>query len=111
MLAFDVVKRKRPSVKVKRLVRPLGNRCPGFWPCLPARPGEGQAFPCTLITNNKPDNKRQQTLTVDYKRLFNGLVLTGFASLRQKLKVLSSWKHLNLYLASQQTSMPLHREE
>ena len=27
---------------------------------------------------------RQQTTTVDYKRLFNGLVLTRFASLRGK---------------------------
>jgi hypothetical protein len=35
-----------------------------------------------LIINNKPDSKRQQTTTVDNKRLFNGLVLTGFASLR-----------------------------
>jgi len=34
---FSEVKRKRPSVKVKRLVRPLGNRCPAFWPW-PARP-------------------------------------------------------------------------
>ena len=29
-----------------------------------------------------PDSKRQQTTTVDYKRLINGLVLTRFASLR-----------------------------
>jgi len=35
--AFCEGKRKRPSVKVKRLVRPLGNRCPAFWPW-PARP-------------------------------------------------------------------------
>ena len=35
MLAFDVVKRKRPSVKVKRLVRPLGNRPSVFWPWPP----------------------------------------------------------------------------
>jgi hypothetical protein len=38
----------------------------------------------TLIINNKPDSKRQQTTTVDYKRLFNGLVLTNGFSLRQK---------------------------
>ena len=31
-----------------------------------------------------PDSKRQQTTTVDYKRLINGFILTGFASLRQK---------------------------
>ena len=38
---FSEVKRKRPSVKVKRLVRPLGNRCPAFWPAPRAQPGEG----------------------------------------------------------------------
>ena len=37
----------------------------------------------TLIISNKPDNKRQQTTTVDNKRLINGLVLTEFPSLRQ----------------------------
>ena len=31
-----------------------------------------------------PDNKRQQTTTVDYKRLINGFVLTGFAFLQRK---------------------------
>ena len=30
------------------------------------------------------DSKRQQTTTVDYKRLINGFVLTGFASLQRK---------------------------
>ena len=35
-----------------------------------------------MINNNLSDSKRQQTTTVDYKRLFNGLVLTRFASLR-----------------------------
>ena len=35
---FYEVKRKRPSLKVKRLVRPLGDHCPAFWPCLPAQP-------------------------------------------------------------------------
>ena len=35
-----------------------------------------------IKTNNISDNKRQQTTTVDYKRLFNGFVLTGFASLQ-----------------------------
>ena len=30
------------------------------------------------------DSKRQQTTTVDYKRLINGLVLTGFAILQRK---------------------------
>ena len=35
-----------------------------------------------MISNNKTDNKRQQTITVDYKRLFNGFVLTVVFSLR-----------------------------
>ena len=35
-----------------------------------------------FISNYLPDSKRQQTTTVDYKRLFNGLVLTDIASLR-----------------------------
>ena len=35
-----------------------------------------------LIFNNKPDSKRQQTTTVDNKRLFNGLVLTDGFSLQ-----------------------------
>ena len=33
-----------------------------------------------------PDSKRQQTTTVDYKRLFNGFILTGFAFLQRKKK-------------------------
>ena len=33
-----------------------------------------------------PDSKRQQTTTVDNKRLFNGFFLTGFASLQLKKK-------------------------
>ena len=36
-----------------------------------------------LIINNKPDSKRQQTTTVDNKRLINGLVLTDVFPLRQ----------------------------
>ena len=49
--AFCEGKRKRPSVKVKRLVRPLGDRFPAFWPCLPALPGEGLAFlRCSIQT-------------------------------------------------------------
>ena len=39
-------------------------------------------FDKQLYYNIIPDSKRQQTTTVDYKRLINGLVLTGFASLR-----------------------------
>ena len=36
-----------------------------------------------IKTNNISDSKRQQTITVDYKRLFNGLVLTRVASLQK----------------------------
>ena len=35
-----------------------------------------------LFISNLPDSKRQQTTTVDNKRLFDGLILTRFASLR-----------------------------
>jgi hypothetical protein len=37
-----------------------------------------------LTFNNISDSKRQQTITVDYKRLINGFFLTRFAPLRQK---------------------------
>ena len=37
-----------------------------------------------LINCNLSDNKRQQTTTVDYKRLINGLFLTNDISLRHK---------------------------
>ena len=37
-----------------------------------------------IKTNNIPDSKRQQTTTVDYKRLINGFILTGVASLQWK---------------------------
>ena len=36
-----------------------------------------------IKTNNIPDSKRQQTTTVDYKRLINGFILTGVASLQK----------------------------
>ena len=36
-----------------------------------------------LKTSNISDNKRQQTTTVDNKRLINGLVLTRVASLQR----------------------------
>ena len=36
-----------------------------------------------FISNYLPDSKRQQTTTVDYKRLFNGLVLTRVTSLQR----------------------------
>ena len=38
-------------------------------------------FFLVLIFNNLSDNKRQQTVTVDYKRLLNGFVLTDDVSL------------------------------
>jgi hypothetical protein len=37
----------------------------------------------TLNNCNISDNKRQQTITVDYKRLFNGLLLTDSVSLQR----------------------------
>ena len=36
-----------------------------------------------IKTNNIPDSKRQQTITVDYKCLINGFILTGVASLQK----------------------------
>ncbi len=37
-----------------------------------------------VYINNLPDNKRQQTTTVDNKRLINGLILAEFAILRRE---------------------------
>ena len=37
-----------------------------------------------LITSNISDSKRQQTTTVDYKRLINGLVLTSVVTLHRQ---------------------------
>ena len=37
-----------------------------------------------IKTNNISDSKRQQTTTVDYKRLINGFILTGVALLQWK---------------------------
>jgi hypothetical protein len=47
-------------------------------------------FDKPLNYNKIPDSKRQQTTTVDNKRLINGFILTGFAFLHgktQKLKI------------------------
>jgi hypothetical protein len=38
-----------------------------------------------LYINDISDSKRQQTTTVDYKRLFNGLLLTDVFSLRHQI--------------------------
>jgi hypothetical protein len=56
------------------------------WYDSPTNPPAGikQQEDFLLITNAISDSKRQQTTTVDYKRLFNGFILTGSASLRQK---------------------------
>ena len=48
----------------------------------------------TLINCVLSDSKRQQTLTVDYKRLINGLLLTEDVSLQHKNKVKSWTKEL-----------------
>ena len=37
-----------------------------------------------FISNYLPDSKRQQTTTVDYKRLINGLVLTSVVTLQRQ---------------------------
>ena len=47
----------------------------------PRSPKGKRYYSTILFFNTIPDSKRQQTITVDYKRLLNGLVLTGFASL------------------------------
>ena len=41
-------------------------------------------FDKPLNYNKIPDSKRQQTTTVDNKRLFNGFILTRFALLQGK---------------------------
>ena len=41
-------------------------------------------FDKQLYYNIIPDSKRQQTTTVDYKRLINGFFLTNGISLRQE---------------------------
>ena len=43
-------------------------------------------FDKPLYHNKISDSKRQQTTTVDYKRLINGFILTGFAILQRKTK-------------------------
>ena len=43
-------------------------------------------FDKPLNYNKIPDSKRQQTTTVDNKRLINGFFLTRFASLQRKTK-------------------------
>ena len=47
-----------------------------------------------MINNSLSDSKRQQTTTIDYKRLINGLVLTDDVSLRHINKVKSWTKEL-----------------
>ena len=52
-----------------------------------------------LKTNNISDSKRQQTTTVDYKRLINGLVLTSVVTLhRQILRQKGRHNKLNLFI-------------
>jgi hypothetical protein len=45
-----------------------------------------------LTTNNLSDNKRQQTTTVDYKRLINGLVLTDGFPLQHENEIVMNKK-------------------
>jgi hypothetical protein len=44
----------------------------------------------TIKTNNISDNKRQQTTTVDNKRLINGFLLTSFVSLQREKQILKT---------------------
>ena len=52
------------------------------WPARPTQTRFGVSV-FLLIISIINDYKRQQTTTVDYKRLINGLLLTWFASLRR----------------------------
>ena len=42
------------------------------------------------------DSKRQQTTTVDYKRLINGFVLADDVTLQYKTINLQQWKHQSI---------------
>jgi hypothetical protein len=52
--------------------------------CRAVVPRQPRKIQSTLKTNNLSDSKRQQTITVDYKRLINGLVLADGFSLQRK---------------------------
>ena len=41
------------------------------------------------------DSKRQQTTTVDYKRLINGFFLTSVVSLQREINSVTLWKKNN----------------
>ena len=63
-----------------------------------------------LYFNNKADNKRQQTITVDYKRLFTDFVLTRVVTLHRQTMVRQAhqptmWRHnkSNLLLFTKHT--------
>ena len=82
--AFYEGKRQAPLCEAQALSLPLASTARMSAVARAPRPDELWHTRFVLIINNKPDNKRQQTTTVDYKRLINGLVLTGFASLLGK---------------------------
>ena len=51
-----------------------------------------------LIFSNLSDSKRQQTTTVDYKRLFNGFFLTSVVVLQhENLFITKQYKHVKIY--------------
>ena len=52
-------------------------------------------FDKPLYHNKISDSKRQQTTTVDYKRLINGFVLTGFAFLQREKQILKTHYKMN----------------
>ena len=85
--AFYEGKRQAPLREGQALSQPFANASPHVGRASAPNPVCLWRTQCMLIINNKPDSKRQQTITVDYKRLFNGLVLTDGFSLR----------HINTY--------------
>ena len=52
-------------------------------------------FDKPLNYNKIPDSKRQQTTTVDYKRLINGFFLTSVVSLQREINSVTLWKKNN----------------
>ena len=59
----------------------------GMWASMGSMAGGAVNYSFYFFTNHLSDSKRQQTTTVDNKRLINGLVLTDGFSLR----------HINTY--------------
>ena len=93
---------------LKNQGRHQGPTAPGDRPspmsaCPRTLPSWSLAFP--HITNYLSDSKRLQATTVDYKRLFNGLVLTRAASLRHNSNIFDMAKK-NPFDKEQSTKIP-----